>query len=756
MIRLKASKLPTTEASLTNKVYVNAGDLDANLTNYIKVVTGPAHHYYFSLANHAGITNGEIGFSLPQRKWTNVTLGQEVQIQPFSFTPGQRIITVISLIIDFQKKPSNPSEPLDTDAMAREFLMQFANMVFSVTQELVLEYVQLKRGAGGAGDSSVVKSAMNTTYTLKLVVKRMEGANLNSAPEEISLGPLSPNAVVIFDRPENSQMNLIGRSKGKSSHRALINPDWDFQQMGIGGLDKEFSSIFRRAFASRVFPPEFIEQLAMKHVRGILLYGPPGTGKTLIARQIGKMLNAREPKIVNGPEILNKYVGESEANMRKLFADAEEEWRRCGPNSGLHIIIFDEIDAICKQRGSMAGSSTGVHDTVVNQLLTKLDGVEQLNNILVIGMTNRKDMIDEALLRPGRMEVQLEISLPDEHGRVQILKIHTARMREYNKLDTDVNLDKIARRTKNFSGAELEGLVRAAQSSAMNRLVKAGGKVQVDDDAVEKLKVTKEDFDYALENDVKPSFGHSGEELERLLYGGLCVWGDSVTHVLEEGRLLVKETAAPDTRGFVRALLAGLPNSGKSYLAAHIAKDSEFPFIKVCSPEEMVGYSEVAKCAQLRKIFDDAYKSPLSCVIIDNIERLLDYSPIGPRYSNLVLQALLVLLGKRPPRDRRLLVLATTSNEQFLREADLISVFSKVIRVERLHHVKHVVTVLEDTTVFSDEEIKHIEHKLYSDDHKIAIGIKRVLELLDFVKQSEREYRVQLLLDGFRDLEFGL
>ena len=91
----------------------------------------------------------------------------------------------------------------------------------------------------------------------------------------------------------------------------------------------------------------------MKHVRGILLFGPPGTGKTLIARQIGKMLNAREPKIVNGPEILDKFVGESEAKMRKLFADAEEEWRRCGSNSGLHIIIFDEIDAICKQRGSM-------------------------------------------------------------------------------------------------------------------------------------------------------------------------------------------------------------------------------------------------------------------------------------------------------------------------------------------------------------------------------------------------------------------
>ncbi|GAA6108818.1 N-ethylmaleimide-sensitive factor b, partial [Tachysurus ichikawai] len=208
-----------------------------------------------------------------------------------------------------------------------------------------------------------------------------------------------------------------------------------------------------------------------KHVKGILLFGPPGCGKTLMARQIGKMLNAREPKVVNGPEILNKYVGESEANIRKLFADAEDEQKRLGANSGLHIIIFDEIDAICKQRGSMAGS-TGVHDTVVNQLLSKIDGVEQLNNILVIGMTNRPDLIDEALLRPGRLEVKMEIGLPDETGRVQILNIHTAKMRQSHMLGTDVDIKELAVGTKNYSGAELEGLVRAAQSTAMNRHIK--------------------------------------------------------------------------------------------------------------------------------------------------------------------------------------------------------------------------------------------------------------------------------------------
>ncbi|KAF6021219.1 hypothetical protein EB796_020478 [Bugula neritina] len=103
------------------------------------------------------------------------------------------------------------------------------------------------------------------------------------------------------------------------ANRTTIPQDWDFNKMGIGGLDDEFSTIFRRAFASRVFPPDLVEQLGMKHVKGMLLYGPPGTGKTLIARQIGKMLNAREPNIVNGPQMLHKYVGESEANIKSCL-----------------------------------------------------------------------------------------------------------------------------------------------------------------------------------------------------------------------------------------------------------------------------------------------------------------------------------------------------------------------------------------------------------------------------------------------------
>ena len=198
--------------------------------------------------------------------------------------------------------------------------------------------------------------------------------------------------------------------------KQVFKKNMNFQELGIGGLDKEFGEIFRRAFNSRRYPNSVIEKYGIQHVKGMLLYGPPGTGKTLIARKIADALNCTEPKIINGPEIFDKFVGEAERKVRELFEPAEKEMKEKGDDSDLHVIIFDEIDAICKTRGS-TGSSTGVNESVVNQLLSKMDGVNSLNNILIIGMTNRKDMMDEAILRPGRLEIHLEIGLPDENGR---------------------------------------------------------------------------------------------------------------------------------------------------------------------------------------------------------------------------------------------------------------------------------------------------------------------------------------------------
>uniref|UniRef100_A0A4W5PKW8 Vesicle-fusing ATPase n=2 Tax=Hucho hucho TaxID=62062 RepID=A0A4W5PKW8_9TELE len=606
-ITMQAGRCPTDELSLTNCAVVS--EKEPQFEHHVTVRTTPTHKFVFTVKTHQSVVPGSIAFSLPQRKWAGISIGQDVEVTSYNFDKSKQCVGTMIVEMDFLQKKSVDSSPYDSDKMAAEFIQHFNSQAFSVGQQLVFSFCDKLFGL-------LIKDieAMDPSI--------LKGDAGSGKKHNIDIGLLLGNSQVVFEKAESSSLTLIGKAKTRESRQSIINPDWNFERMGIGGLDKEFSDIFRRAFASRVFPPDIVEQMGCKHVKGILLFGPPGCGKTLMARQIGKMLNAREPKVVNGPEILNKYVGESEANIRKLFADAEDEQKRLGANSGLHIIIFDEIDAICKQRGSMAGS-TGVHDTVVNQLLSKIDGVEQLNNILVIGMTNRPDLIDEALLRPGRLEVKMEIGLPDEKGRVQILNIHTAKMRQFNLLGRDVDVSELAAETKNYSGAELEGLVRAAQSTAMNRHIKASATVEVDLEKAVNLQVHRDDFLASLDNDIKPAFGTNSEDYASYIMNGIIKWGDPVTAVLDDGELLVQQTKNSDRTPLVSVLLEGPPNSGKTALAAKIAEESQFPFIKICSPDKMIGHSEIAKCQAIKKIFEDAYKSQLSCVVVDDIERLL-------------------------------------------------------------------------------------------------------------------------------------
>jgi vesicle-fusing ATPase len=324
------------------------------------------------------------------------------------FSQGARAyLGSLDVDVGFASAKKITDVPYDQDILADAFVRQFENQVFAPGQQLLMDFKNIP-----------LAFKIKTVQLVDLSMEKASGsAPTMSTPN--SRGILTRQSAITFYKDASSPIKLKGSTKRPAAN-SIIAPDFKFEDMGIGGLDTEFSQIFRRAFASRIFPPGLIEKLGIQHVKGILLFGPPGTGKTLIARQIGKMLNSREPKVINGPEVLNKYVGQSEENIRKLFADAEKEYKEKGDESGLHIIIFDELDAVCKQRGSGAGGGTGVGDSVVNQLLSKLDGVDQLNNILLIGMTNRMDMIDDALLRPGRLEVHMEISLPDEPGRAQV------------------------------------------------------------------------------------------------------------------------------------------------------------------------------------------------------------------------------------------------------------------------------------------------------------------------------------------------
>ncbi|KAI9674121.1 MAG: transport between ER and Golgi ATPase protein [Caeruleum heppii] len=722
--QLRPAKSPADVYTFGNMVAVSPLDIPPrNDGSDIYLLLNNA--FVFTARPFDGFPQGQISLSDPQRTWASVSLQDTVVAEIYDpFLQGQQVyLGSMDVEIGFAGRKSTEA-PYDQDELARHFIRNYEHQIFSPGQRLLMDYKSIPL-------LLVVRAVQLVDLTLE---KPSTSEATRSDPN--ARGILHGDTSMTFYKDAKSNIKLKGSSKRPAAN-SIIQPNFKFEDMGIGGLDTEFSAIFRRAFASRIFPPGLVEKLGIQHVKGILLFGPPGTGKTLIARQIGKMLNAREPKIVNGPEVLNKYVGQSEENIRKLFADAEKEYKEKGDESGLHIIIFDELDAVCKQRGSGAGGGTGVGDSVVNQLLSKLDGVDQLNNVLLIGMTNRMDMIDDALLRPGRLEVHMEISLPDEHGRAQILKIHTSKMRDNNVMDTDVDLAELAHLTKNFSGAEIGGLVKSASSFAFNRHVKVGTVAGISDDIVN-MKVNRQDFFNALE-EVKPAFGVSEDELATCIQGGIIHFSKYISNILDEGRLFVQQVRKSESTPLVSVLLHGPPGSGKSALAAKMAIDSEFPFVKLISPEAMVGYNEMQKVQHLNKVFMDAYRSPLNIVVIDNIERIVDWVPIGPRFSNAVLQALMVLLRKQPPKGRRLLILATTTERSVLTQLDLFTSFDADIAVPNINTHDELGHILRASGAFTEEDQQRALQEIsqLTQSEAIGVGIKKILLGIETARQDD-------------------
>ncbi|OQO11703.1 hypothetical protein B0A48_03430 [Cryoendolithus antarcticus] len=607
--------------------------------------------------------------------------------------------------------------PYDQDELALAFTQTFRNQIFAPGQMVLMDYKSIP-----------LRMTVKTVELVDISSLKSSGAQSTSPNAR---GILTPESQINYFKDAKTPINLRGSNRRPAAN-SVIRPDFKFEDMGIGGLDAEFSDIFRRAFASRIFPPGLAEKIGIQHVRGILLYGPPGTGKTLIARQIGKMLNAREPKVINGPEVLNKYVGQSEENIRKLFADAEKEQKEKGDESGLHIIIFDELDAVCKQRGSGAGGGTGVGDSVVNQLLSKLDGVEQLNNILLIGMTNRKDMIDEALLRSGRLEVHMEISLPDEHGRQQILKIHTSKMAANGVMGNDVNIAELAKRTRNFSGAEINGLVKSASSFAMQRHIKVGTVAAIDDSIMD-MKVMMADFVRALD-EVKPLFGVSEEDLSRAVEGGIIKFSSHIDKILETGAEFINQVKS-NTTPLLSVLVHGPRGSGKTALAARIAIDSEFPFIKLVRPMDMIGMNEMQKIQYLQKVFTDAYKSPLNILVLDDLDLILDWVPLGPRFSPSVLAAIKGLMKNKPPLGRPLLIFATTSEKTVMQQLQIS--FNQQIAVPNVNTQQELAHIMHDSGQFEDIQraIQMIEETTGSRD--IGVGVQQVILGIQTAMQVE-------------------
>ena len=630
-LQLKVAAVPNDTYGETNCVFVNAADATPSLKHAL------INDFIFSVrVDDAGaVQRGTLAMNLLQRRSARVSNspGDVLDLDP-GFAPPTAVAMAIRFEVEYFSA-SKTGGSLDFVHVVDTIRGKFGEQYFLPQQQIlfILDGVKFQltvlevAASGAKGAASAIGQLLPET-SINLLMKEKCNIQLTNVPD------------VYVDQAQTRVVNAF-----------------DLQKLGIGGLRAQFGEVFRRAFASRIFPQSVVRKLGMKHVKGILLYGPPGTGKTLIARKIGEILNCKPPKIVNGPEIFNKFVGVAEENIRKLFADAEADAPK-GDQSPLHLIIFDEFDSICKQRGAVR-DGTGVGDNVVNQLLSKIDGVNQLNNVLLIGMTNRKDLIDEAILRPGRFEVHVEIGLPDEHGRVEILQIHTRSMKEHELLHPDVDLAVLAERTKNFSGAELEGLVRSAQSFAFSRHLDFDNPTATIDAAA--IKITMADFVHGLD-EVKPAFGASKDDCNMVIRNGIIDLGPSWKSLVSRANTYIQRLRESTRLSNLAMLIHGDVGTGKSSLATHLALTSGFPYVKFLSTDTLVGYGEMQKTNIFRKAFDDAYKSNLSVIILDDLERLVEYSSLGARYSNVLLQSLLVLIKRPPPEGKKLLVIATCTS----------------------------------------------------------------------------------------------
>lgn len=734
---------PSTELSYTNKAILHPTDTFAQFGHIAVRYPKKNEAFVFSVTKDQGVDRGKIAFNLSGRKWAGLMTNSIIEAAPYKFEPQSQCLNTITFFTDFMSRQSAPSSmEFDTNEMAKQFSAQFVNQAFTVGQ--------LFGFAFSIGGKRVV---------FELKVKELEAMNIDKTAADVGtsnveIGLTTANTIIMFERAESSDVKLIGEMTGKVAAPKLFSQNWDFATMGVGGLSDQFNKIFRRAFTSRLLPPQFAESIGAEHVRGILLYGPPGTGKTLIARQIGKMLLAREPKIVNGPEVLNKFVGESEANIRKLFAEAEEEQRKAGINSGLHMIIFDEIDAICKARGNSA-SSSGVGDNVVNQLLSKIDGVDSLHNVLLVGMTNRRDLIDEALLRPGRLEVQIEIGLPNEEGRLEIFRIHTKKMREKNVLDQSVSLEELAALTRNYTGAEIAGLIKAARSLALNRVVKPDGK-DMDRDMLATIKITREDFKYAMDHDVKPALGASEDKLNELALATIH-WDPAIAAIQSDLSGIVRQITKPDAKDRpYYVLLVGQPGSGTTTIAANLAAETKFPFIRVYEARTTAAKTESAKVAYMEKLFDDAGRSELSCIVMDDLDVIMDYCHIGPRFSNTSKAVFSTNKKSVLPKGHRMLVICTCNNEHFIEDAQMTLSFNRIVKIPSITKSDQVEKVLMETqekndSTFSPSQTKELLYSLGSIPFKM--GIKTLEGLIEDAAADEPSQRVKSFLQRMHALK---
>jgi len=378
----------------------------------------------------------------------------------------------------------------------------------------------------------------------------------------------------------------------------------------IGGLKGELQRV-REMIELPLKHPEVFDRLGIEPPKGVLLHGPPGTGKTLIAKAVANESGANFTSIA-GPEVMSKWYGESEARLRQIFEQAEKN----APS----IVFIDELDAVAPKREEVTGE---VERRVVATLCTALDGLKTRGKVIVIGATNRVNALDPAIRRPGRFDREIEIGVPDRDGRKEILQIHTRGM----PLAKDVNLDHYADITHGFVGADLEALAKESAMSALRRIlpkIKLEEKI-IPSEVLEKLQVTKEDFENALRMAEPSAMREVLIEIPDVHWEDVGGLENAKQELIEAVEWPLKYPDAFKRIGIEPPhgiLLYGPPGTGKTLLARAVATESDANFISIKGPQllsKWVGESEKG----VRETFRKAKMAAPAIIFFDEIDALV-------------------------------------------------------------------------------------------------------------------------------------
>ena len=480
---------------------------------------------------------------------------------------------------------------------------------------------------------TVVLMPVNDTVTIDkeftdFVKNRLKGLPLAQSDEisvmilgnsmDFKINKISPKGIVKIDR--STSLTILTETTGDKKPRLTYEE--------VGGLGTKIKAM-REIVELPLQHPELFTRLGVEPHSGILLYGPPGCGKTLIAKVLANESEANM-YLINGPEIMNKYYGESEARLRDIFKEAKDN----SPS----IIFIDEIDAIAPKREDVYGD---VEKRVVAQLLALMDGLTERGNVIVLGATNRPESVDPALRRPGRFDREVEISVPNDEGRLEILQIHTRGM----PLAKGIDLKELASELHGYTGADIKSLCRETAMKAIRRYLP---KIDLESEKIpsevlQTMEIKLIDFYDAMHEVVPTAMRAFYVERPKVWWqdvGGL----DEIKKTLNDNLILAMHDPAKFNKMGIKppkgALIYGPPGCGKTLLARALATESGANMILVKGPEilsKWVGESEKA----IREIFRKAKASSPCVVIFDELDSLARYKSNEESVGETILSQLL-------------------------------------------------------------------------------------------------------------------